>query len=54
MAKAKNGMALFNDNMRRKAIDEQYYQKCNTLKEILSSEVVTRPMTEEEKRKYQC
>ena len=54
MAKAKGGIALFYDNQRRKALDEQYYQKCNALKEILSSEVITRPMTEEEKRKYKC
>lgn len=54
MAKAKSGYALFNDNMRRKAIDEAYYQKCNALKEVLSSPCITRPMTEEEKRKYKC
>jgi hypothetical protein len=54
MAKAKSGYALFNDNMRRKQLDEQYYQNCNVLKEVLSSQCTIRQLTEDERKKYQC
>jgi hypothetical protein len=49
-----NGLELYANNMRRKYLDEAYYKKCDYFLQAYSEECTSRPMTQEEKEKYQC